>query len=49
MAKPIEKFVQAGQYNTHYWEAGSGEPVLLLHAACPGANGGTDYAQLQAV
>jgi len=41
--KPVEKFVQAGEYKTHYWEAGEGEPVLLLHPACPGANGGTEY------
>src|SRR6266568_4387725 len=41
--KPVEKFVQAGEYKTHYWEAGEGESVLLLHPACPGANGGTEF------
>jgi 2-hydroxymuconate-semialdehyde hydrolase len=41
--KPVEKYVQAGEYKTHYWEAGEGEPVILLHPACPGANGGTEY------
>ena len=41
--KPVEKFVQAGEYKTHYWEAGEGEPVVLLHPACPGANGGTEF------
>lgn len=41
--KAVEKFVQAGEYKTHYWEAGEGEPVILLHPACPGANGGTEY------
>ncbi|HLY64393.1 MAG TPA: alpha/beta fold hydrolase, partial [Chloroflexota bacterium] len=43
MPKPVEKFVQIGEYNTHYWEAGQGEPVILLHPACPGANGGTEF------
>jgi len=41
--KAVEKYVQAGEYKTHYWEAGAGEPVLLLHPACPGANGGTEF------
>ncbi|HLG72982.1 MAG TPA: alpha/beta hydrolase [Chloroflexota bacterium] len=43
VSKPVEKYVQAGEYKTHYWEAGEGEPVILLHPACPGANGGTEY------
>jgi pimeloyl-ACP methyl ester carboxylesterase len=43
MSKAVEKYVQAGEYRTHYWEAGQGEPVILLHPACPGANGGTEY------
>ncbi len=43
MAQPVEKFVQVGEYNTRYLEAGQGEPVILLHPACPGAHGGLDY------
>jgi pimeloyl-ACP methyl ester carboxylesterase len=41
MPETRERFVQVGEYNTHYVEAGSGdETVLLLHPACPGAHGG---------
>jgi pimeloyl-ACP methyl ester carboxylesterase len=41
MLETTEKFVQVGDYNTHYVEAGQGdETVLLLHPACPGAHGG---------
>ncbi|MBI2756846.1 MAG: alpha/beta fold hydrolase [Chloroflexi bacterium] len=43
MAQPVEKFVQVGDYNTRYLEAGEGEPVLLLHPACPGAHGAVEY------
>jgi hypothetical protein len=34
-----EKFVQAGEYRTHYWEVGAGENVLMLHSADPGSGG----------
>jgi pimeloyl-ACP methyl ester carboxylesterase len=43
MAQQVEKFVQVGEYNTRYIEAGQGEPVVLLHPACPGAHGALDY------
>lgn len=43
MAKPEEKFVQAGEYRTHYWEAGDGEPVIMMHSADPGTGGGIEY------
>lgn len=43
MAKAVEKFIQVGEYRTHYWEAGEGEPLILLHPACPGANGALEY------
>jgi len=43
MPDAVEKFVQVGEYNTRYVEAGEGEPVVLLHPACPGAHGALDY------
>lgn len=38
-----EKFVQAGEYRTHYWEAGEGENVLMLHSADPGSGGWLEF------
>lgn len=32
------KFVATGGYRTHYLEAGTGDPLLLVHGAAPGAN-----------
>lgn len=43
MAQAVEKFVQIGEYNTHYVEAGEGPSVVLLHPACPGAHGGLEF------
>jgi pimeloyl-ACP methyl ester carboxylesterase len=42
-AQAVEKFVQVGEYNTRYIEAGQGDPVILLHPACPGAHGALYY------
>jgi 2-hydroxy-6-oxo-6-(2'-aminophenyl)hexa-2,4-dienoate hydrolase len=33
------RFVTAGKIRTHYIEAGSGEPVVLVHGGGPGADG----------
>src|SRR5262252_7048043 len=33
------KFVEAGGIRTHYIEAGSGEPIVLIHGGGPGADG----------
>ena len=43
MANVSEKFVQAGAYRTHYWEAGQGDTVLMLHSADPGAGGWLEF------
>ena len=40
-----EKFVQAGEYRTHYWEVGEGENVLMLHSADPGAGGWLEFRE----
>ncbi|MFJ7727695.1 alpha/beta fold hydrolase [Neobacillus sp. NPDC097160] len=33
------KFIQTNQIQTHYWEMGSGEPLILLHGGGAGADG----------
>lgn len=43
MAELKEGFVQAAGYRTHYWEAGTGENVLLLHSADPGSGGRQEF------
>lgn len=43
MGNIAEKFVQAGEYRTHYWEAGEGEPILMLHSADPGSGGWLEF------
>ena len=40
-----EKFVQAGEYRTHYWEVGAGENVLMLHSADPGSGGWLEFRE----
>jgi len=42
---PTEHFAQLNQYRVHYWEAGAGHPVILLHGGGPGATGMTNYSQ----
>ena len=37
------KFVQAGKVRMHYNEAGSGEPLMLIHGGGPGATGWSNY------
>jgi pimeloyl-ACP methyl ester carboxylesterase len=39
------KFVDAGGVKTHYLEAGSGEPVLLLHGAGPGVTAESNWSK----
>lgn len=39
MANAIkEKYVNAGGIETHFWEAGMGEPVVLVHGGGPGVD-----------
>src|SRR5215468_2802598 len=45
MSSVTEKFVQAGEYRTHYWEVGEGENVLMLHSADPGAGGWLEFRE----
>jgi len=42
---PAEHFVDLKKHRIHYWEAGAGHPVLLLHGGGPGATGWTNYSQ----
>ena len=37
------KFVQAGKVRVHYNEAGTGEPLVLIHGGGPGATGWSNY------
>jgi len=45
MSKVTEKFIQAGEYRTHYWEVGEGENVLMLHSADPGSGGWLEFRE----
>src|ERR1043166_126770 len=45
MSSVTEKFVQAGEYRTHYWEVGEGENVLMLHSADPGSGGWLEFRE----
>src|SRR5918995_1764814 len=45
MSNVTEKFVQAGEYRTHYWEVGAGENVLMLHSADPGSGGWLEFRE----
>jgi len=39
MARVIkEKYVDAGGIETHYWEAGAGRPIVLIHGGGPGVD-----------
>ena len=42
-AKPESKTAQAGDLRISYVEAGSGEPVVCLHGAGPGASGWSNF------
>lgn len=37
------KFVDAGDLRIHYNEAGTGDPLLLIHGGGPGASGWSNY------
>lgn len=41
--KPESKFAEAGGVRIHYLEQGSGEPVVCLHGAGPGASGWSNF------
>ncbi len=45
MSKVTERFIQAGEYRTHYWEVGEGENVLMLHSADPGSGGWLEFRE----
>ena len=38
------KFVEAGGIKIHYNEAGTGDPVIMIHGGGPGASGWSNYA-----
>ena len=40
---PESQYTQAGNFKLHYHEGGSGQPLLMLHGAGPGANGWGNY------
>jgi len=41
-----EHFIQAGAVRTHYWESGTGEPLLLIHGGGAGADACGNWAPL---
>jgi pimeloyl-ACP methyl ester carboxylesterase len=43
VARPESKFAQAGDTRIHYLEQGSGEPLVCLHGAGPGASGWSNF------
>src|SRR5574341_1500588 len=45
MSNITEKFVQAGEYRTHYWEVGEGDNLLMLHSADPGSGGWLEFRE----
>ena len=42
-AENASRFVEAGKYRIHYYEAGSGSPIILLHGSGPGATGWSNF------
>lgn len=43
--KNTERFVRVGGVNVRYHEAGTGEPLVLLHGGGPGASGWSNYSR----
>lgn len=43
--KDTERFLKAGSVRIRYHEAGSGEPLVLLHGGGPGASGWSNYSR----
>ncbi|MEB3980799.1 alpha/beta hydrolase [Mycobacterium sp. 663a-19] len=41
-----ERFIQADLVRTHYWESGTGEPLLLIHGGGAGADAWGNWATL---
>ena len=39
------KYVQAGDIKLHYNEAGTGEPMIMIHGGGPGASGWSNYVK----
>jgi len=42
-AENASRTVQTSRYKIHYYEAGSGHPVILLHGSGPGATGWSNF------
>jgi 2-hydroxy-6-oxonona-2,4-dienedioate hydrolase len=42
-AESASRFVQAGKFRVHYYEAGTGHPLILLHGSGPGATGWSNF------
>jgi 2-hydroxy-6-oxonona-2,4-dienedioate hydrolase len=42
-AESASRTVQTSRYRTHYYEAGSGHPLILLHGSGPGATGWSNF------
>ncbi|ODQ84204.1 hypothetical protein BHQ17_27945 [Mycolicibacterium holsaticum] len=43
-----EHFIDAGEIETHYWESGSGSPLVLIHGGGAGADAWGNWAPLMA-
>jgi pimeloyl-ACP methyl ester carboxylesterase len=43
-AESSGRFVQTKTYRIHYYEAGAGEPLILLHGSGPGATGWSNFS-----
>lgn len=41
----LSRFVQTQTYRIHYYEAGEGHPIILLHGSGPGATGWSNFWQ----
>jgi 2-hydroxy-6-oxonona-2,4-dienedioate hydrolase len=42
-AESASRFVQTKPFRIHYYEAGSGQPLILLHGSGPGATGWSNF------
>jgi 2-hydroxy-6-oxonona-2,4-dienedioate hydrolase len=42
-AESASRFVQTKTFRVHYYEAGAGQPVILLHGSGPGATGWSNF------
>jgi 2-hydroxy-6-oxonona-2,4-dienedioate hydrolase len=42
-AENASRFVQTKKFRIHFYEAGSGQPIILLHGSGPGATGWSNF------